>query len=382
MTAPKTRRTLGTLTERSPGTWRLRATVSYDPVTGNPVQASKTFHGTKREAEAALAAFVSDTKGAPLAATTLGAFISDEYLPWVREHREGTTYASYADKARRIIADLGHIRLTALSARDLDKAYAAWRAQGMAPGSVRCHHKVVSGALTLALRYGAVKTNVAHETSPPKVPRRTFVMPTPADVRRLVDDATARGDTMLATAVLLAATTGLRLGELVALRWSDVDRERSAISIGHSVKRAPGGGTVVGATKTGTERWLPIDPGTLAMLDAQRPWESRPSSQIQEAAVHDAGYILFSGDPQDHLAPSMLGARYRSAAKRLGVPGRFHDLRHLVATSLLGAGVDLATVSHLLGHASPTVTLSTYSHFVQENERRASTVMSGLLGLD
>ena len=359
------------MTERSVGTWRLRVVTGYDAA-GRPQQLSRTVKGTKRQAQTALAKFVAEVeeRRAPVSGTmTFGQFLEKRWLPHVAAVREPTTHEVHAGKVRNHVKpDLGHIRLDRITARDIDQAMRRWE-KTLKPSSVVVTAATVSTALEQARRWGLIPTNPGALATRPRVPARKSTVPTLAEVGKLIS-AAENDDPTLAASITLAATTGLRRGELCGLRWCDLDEEAMTLTVERGVRRITGQ-SLVGEPKTHRARRISIDEATVAMLQEFRWWRSQ----------------IGLGYPDDYLFtwrktptnPDALTMRFDRLAAKVGVECRLHDLRHCVATHMLAEGVDVATVARRLGHATPQVTLQVYAHALEEKDREAAGLMSKLL---
>ena len=174
--------------------------------------------------------------------------------------------------------------------------------------------------------------------------------------------------------------TGARRGEVVGLRWSDLDEATATIVIRRSVVSVPDG-TVEKDTKTHAARRIAVDPETLAVLRAERR-RIEERAELCELVFNPDGFIFTaSADGSRPLHPDTVTNGFRRICARLGLKGvRLHDLRHLHATQLLAAGVPVRTVSGRLGHANAATTLNVYAHFLKASDREAATVMGELLG--
>lgn len=199
-------------------------------------------------------------------------------------------------------------------------------------------------------------------------------------VRLLVKES-EESDPVLSAAIMLAALTGCRRGELMGLRWSDVDRDRMALLVERSIKREEEGRKLrVGPTKTHQSRRISLDPVTLAVLDTHLI-RAKAGAEDARVVLDEDGYVL-SEDPTGRtpLAPDTLTHRFSRLVLRLGLgPIRFHDLRHSVATNLLAAGYDLAIVAGRLGHRDPSITLRVYSHALEDRDKQAALTLGELM---
>jgi integrase len=220
-----------------------------------------------------------------------------------------------------------------------------------------------------------ISANPADRATPPRWQRPTVNAPAVPDVLRLIGAAELRGDSILATAIALAAVTGCRRGELCALRWSDVDRERNAIRVSRSL-------TVIrtnvaeGPTKTHAHRWVAIDAALAALLAKRRAGQEHFASRVGTALPADAYVLSRSPNGLSPCKPDGLTQAYVRVAKSLGLSGHFHELRHFAATVAIASGADVRTVAGRLGHADPSVTLRVYSHALEARHR----ALAGVLG--
>ena len=181
-------------------------------------------------------------------------------------------------------------------------------------------------------------------------------------------------------AVLLGGVTGARRGELCGLRWSDVDDARRSLTVRRSIRHGLDKTTlVVAPTKSGRERRVALDARTLALLAGYRHQAELWADQAQVELAPD-GYIL-TLDPTGStpLKPDTVTAGFARATRRVGAHPRFHDLRHMSASLLIGAGTDVRTVAGRLGHAGASTTVRIYAHAFEVRDRQAAEVLGALL---
>jgi len=367
--------------ERRPGVWELVVQLPRDATTARARQLSRTFHGTKREAQRALAALVTEVSAGKITSstTTLRELLT-RWLDHVADQLSPTTVREYRRLVSKMIEpDLGKLTLRRVTTQRLDAYYATLsRERGLSAASVRHVHAVLRGSLGQAVRWGWIPTNPAASASPPKIRRREINPPAIGDTRALLATADEQDPSFGALLRVLAAT-GARRGEVCGLRWSDIDRGSRTLAIQRSVASVTGG-TVVKDTKTHAARRIAIDPETLAVLDAQRV-------RMEELAAvcrleFDPDGFVFTSEPDGSqpLHPDTVTGNFRRICDRVGLTGvRLHDLRHLHATQLLAAGVPVRTVSGRLGHANAATTLNVYAHFLEASDRDAADVIGGLL---
>jgi integrase len=235
------------------------------------------------------------------------------------------------------------------------------------------------------------------------VEHKEMLVPTPDQLSTLVKAAEAT-DPVLSTAIALAALTGARRGELVALRWSDVDLDAGRVRIARSLTVA-GGEQHTGPTKTHASRGLALDPLGVEVL--RRRWAEMTdlAAQAESPLVADPyvlsynanGAVPANPDTLTHRFGALCEAMEAPALKRLRKthpkaerkdltpvdrwPFRFHDLRHFSVTTLIAAGVDVRTVAERHGHARATMTLDRYAHALPEKDREAAGVLGAVLNL-
>ena len=363
------------------GVWELRVDLGRDPITGKRKQVSRTFRGPARAADQALRDLVDQQ--APSRSDGVGATFGQLLDQWLEEcerlELSPTTLRNYRTQVEHTIRPaLGKVQLNRLTAKNLDALYGAMKEDGKSAKTIRNHHGVISAALHQGVRWGWVRSNVVEMAKPPRVTHKRVSAPS-LDVVRSVIEAAERRDPRLASMLMLAALTGMRRGELCALRWTDLDFEAGILHVTRSIVVVPNG-LVEKATKTDRGRSVALDPVGAALLSQH--W-ARASKWI-----HDAGKTLapnaFVFSPHveatspfrpDNVTSFFIRVRNEVGASNV----RLHDLRHFTATQLIGAGVDVRTVAGRLGHSDPSVTLRVYSHALEERDRAAASVIGSLL---
>jgi len=372
----------GTVDQRSVGSWRVRVYVGRDAA-GKVQQVSRTVAGSKKDAERELARLLVEVDTGAVVKGT-GDTLADLFERWlaaVEPERSLYTFAEYKRLAAIIVHDLGDTKLDKLSGARLDLYYSELRGRGLAPASVRRYHSLIHAALGRAVKWGLVPANPADRSTPPRAERSTVSAPGTGDVQRLIATARAESEDVLATAVVLAAVTGARRGELCALRWSDVDPVRGTLTISRSL-------TVVdkiateGPTKTHQRRDIALDNGTAAVVMARRAGQEELAAEVGCELVPDPFILSREPDGSAPCLPSGLSHQYLHLAKRLGIATHWHELRHYAATALIASGIDPRTVAGRLGHADASVTLRVYAHVLEARDKAAADVLgAAVLGL-
>lgn len=291
---------------------------------------------------------------------------------------------------------IGKKKISKLTKLDLNKLYRAMEAGGRmdgpnkgkpsSPATVRHVHALISQILSSAVRDGIVRQNVAGLASPPSPSEARapeFEVWTAEQAAGFLSWAEQRGDYLfLAWHMLLH--TGLRRGELLALRWRDVDLDRGTIAVARSVHyiKAKGEKPVTGFTppKSGKTRVVDIDAGTVARLRAHSEAQSAVPEFVQRDALvlcNRFGRVLNPEGFSQQFTKRV--AKIRETEKDLPAL-HVHGLRHTHATLLLLAGKHPKIVQERLGHATIAITLNTYSHVIPSLQREAADAIGALLG--
>ena len=232
----------GTIRKRARETWAVRFELGRDPGTGRRRFRYRTVRGTKKDAERALTQALhrrdTGTDIAPARVTVA------EYLQrWLRDYAAAnvapSTLRRYQQIVGRLLPLLGSLRLQHLRPTHIQKAYAALLQDGLAARTVLHHHRVLREALQHAVRWQLAASNPADAVSPPRPAEREMRALTPDEVHRLL---AADGDPGLRAIIHVAVTTGLRLGELLGLRWSDLDLDGGTASISRAAQYLSGTG--------------------------------------------------------------------------------------------------------------------------------------------
>lgn len=355
---------------------------------GRRRQRSKGGFKTKQQAQSFLTALLSakqDSTYVAPAKGTVAEYIRDTWLPAQRQRLRVSTFDDYARRIQQyIVPAIGGIRLQELSAGDLDRFYAdllddgSIRGGGLAPKSVRNVHIVIRKALADAARKRLVSRNVALDADPPRVPspgETEFDTWTPDELRSFLEGIS---DHHLAPAFVLAAATGMRRGEVLGLRWQDVDLVRRTVSIRQTVLNVAYK-VMLGEPKTARgRRTISLDVATSAVLQSHRTATAERRLKMGLGAPNSD--LVFARDDGRPIHPDLFSKTFDRTVKRLGLRKvRLHDLRHTYATLALQAGVDAKTVSARLGHATVAFTLDVYTKAVPQLDRAAADEVAGLI---
>ena len=313
----------------------------------------------QRALSVALAELASGVHQARSALTVAGYL--ESWLEGKGKIRESTAHAYRGHLTRYIIPAVGHLRLEDLRAPHLEAMYREMSARGLSPATVARCHATVRSALNSALRRGLVARNVSAHVELPSVPRYVAQVWSPAEVGSFLDVLEDSGD-RLAALYRLLVLRGLRRGEAVGLRWTDVDLDAGTATISQAVGQV-GYRTVVTAPKTaGSIRTVGLDGGTVAALRAHRI--AQAAERLAFGGVwQDVDNRVFTRPDGRPLHPESVSRAFERIAAAAGLPRiRLHDLRHSAATLALEANVPMKVVSSMLGHSSTRLTSDVYSH--------------------
>jgi integrase len=307
-----------------------------------------------------------------------------EYLDrWLSDSVRGTVRPSTVERHEinirvHIAPAMGRVKLKALTPAHVRSLHREKLDAGLAPATARKIHSTLHKALSQAVSDGLIPRNAADVTAPRPAPKEMRPL-SEAEARVFLNVARESGD-RFESLYVLAISTGLRRGELLGLRWDDVDLERGTLRVGRSLVRE-GGRHTVGETKTRRgRRQVNLTPRTVSALKAHR--KHQLEERMKLAGLHEDYGLVFSTRVGTPMNPENLVQRsFKPLLKKAGLPEiRFHDLRHTCATLLLGRGVHPKLVQELLGHATIAMTLDYYSHYLPSMGDQASGAMGDALG--
>jgi integrase len=273
---------------------------------------------------------------------------------------------------------IGRIPLVRLSVADVEKLLRAKLATGLSPRTVAMIRGTLRRALGRAVRARLVAANVASLADPPRQERHEVHPLTPDQARQFLDAISGH---RLEGLFVVALTTGLRSGEIRALRWQDIDLEERHVTVDAGLARIDGAWHRVPPKSNAGRRNVPlIDRAVIALREHR-------TRQLTQRLAAGSGWV---GNPFDLVFTSEIGTpldssnvvhAYQRELLRAGLPRqRFHDTRHAVATFWVASGVPIKVVSEMLGHSQISLTLNTYSHVHEYQRADARERLGSLLG--
>jgi len=284
-----------------------------------------------------------------------------------------------------IVPMLGKVQLAKLQPQHVQRLLDDKSKQGLSPQTVSNIRTVLRSALAQAQKWGLTPRNVAALVDAPRIHRMQIRPLDPENSRKLIDAAKA---SRFEAVYITALTLGLRRGEVLGVRWCDVDFDSRTLRVNQSIQRLLTGAesgpkSALRATDTktdGSRRTIAIPDSVVRALRLQR------ARQAQERLAAGSSWydhdLIFTNQSGGPLEPKVLARDYKTLLKKAGLPTtlRFHDLRHSAATLLLAQGVHPRAIMELLGHSSITVTMNTYGHVLPAMMRNAADKMDAILG--
>ena len=370
----------GSLRKRKDGRWEGRYTAGRDPETGKVIY-KNVLGKTQAEAKAKLKQAIEQAKGLDM--TKAGRYTVGQWMEVWFEHyakvkvrpSSHQTYRGYIDN--HIKPNIGKIPLEKLTSLELQKFYkkllekgrvdrleSRYQAKGLSPKTVRNIHQIIASAMKLAKEQKIIANDPTEGCALPRLEHREMqTMP----AEQLASFLREAKDSGVFELYYLELATGLRRGELLGLKWEDIDLERGDRPVRRQIARIDGEVVEAPLKTKNAYRTLPLAEGTIGVLEAQRkkmgesPW-------------------VFPGPTGGPISPDSVLHMLHRVLKRAGLPRvGFHDLRHTFATLALQNGVDIKTVSGMLGHFSAGFTLDTYAHVTTASQRQAAKTMGSIL---
>jgi integrase len=365
----------GSVYKQREGLWA--ASITVDTGQGRK---RKYFYGkTRKEVQEKLAAAVHERQQGTIVTAphqTVEQFLTNWLVAHKPSVRPRTTERYEGFVRLQVVPVIGHVRLDKLSAQHIQTLYAQKLEEGLSPTTVHTLHGMLHRALKDAVRWGLVVRNVCDLVSPPRRAHYEFKTLTKEQAQQLL--TALHGHNMEALFVL-ALTTGMRRGEILALKWQDIDSKQNMLQVRRIFSRAKGKRYVEAEPKTEKSRRSIVLPTIIVdLLKHHRTNQQIAKLQAGENwQEHDLVFCTALGTP---LNPNKVLERFKTVLKKASLPDiRFHDLRHSAATMLFAMGVHPKVVQELLGHNQISMTMDIYSHVLPTMQKDAMSMMNDAL---
>ena len=371
----------GSIHKRADGRWEGRYTAGYDDKTGKRI-IKNVLGKTQAECKAKLNAALESVKGIDINR-------ADEYTvaTWLRSwydiYAKPNVRVATADRYQLMVEQytiprIGNIKLTKLTAHDLQKLYKELMENGridrksghgspeLSSTTVRSLHLMLHNALDRAVKEKLILSNPTENCIIPKIEKQEMKILHPDHISAYLNAAERRNALPM---FYLELVSGLRKGELVALQWSDLDEANCTISVSKQASWDTEHQLILSRPKTGNSiREVSIPQDAVELLK-------------QEHAKHpDNPWMFPSGRTGEMYHPDSVVTLHKRILKDAGLEHiRFHDLRHTFATLALQNGVDVKTVSSMLGHYDAGFTLRTYTHATRQMQQKAAEKMGSFM---
>ena len=369
----------GSIRKRSDGRWEGRYTAGRDPETGRPVY-KNVLGKTQAEVKEKLKRAIEEN--AELDFSKAGQYTVGQWMDvWFENcakikvrSSSHQTYRGYID--HHIKPYIGDIQLNKLTSLDLQRLYkkllsggrverieAEKQPKGLSPKTVRNINQVISAALTFAKEQKLIISNPTEGCSLPKLEHKEMKTLTVDQLQSFLREAKESG---VYEMYYIELATGLRRGELLGLKWEDIDLKQAVIRVRRQVARINGETGEAPLKTKNSYRTISVGEDAVGILKQQK-----------EKGHSEYVFPSPTGGP---ISPDSVIQMLHRVLERAGLPKvRFHDLRHTFATLALQNGVDVKTVSGMLGHYSAGFTLDTYAHVTTQAQRQAANTMGGVL---
>jgi integrase len=374
----------GNITRRGKKSWRLKFDIGRDPATGARDIRYCTIQGTRQDAERKLRELLASIDNSAYVAPsklTVAEHVRARVTQW---EAAGELSPKTAERYRQLIEGqivpyIGAKVMQKLRSADVESWHTALRASGRCDGkgglsatTIKHAHGLLRKSLDDAVRHDMAVRNVAAVQSPPKLEREEIVILTGDQVRTVLEGLRGRP---LYPIVAVALGTGMRRGELLALRWGNVDLDAKVVRVRQALEQTKGGLRFKEPKTTAGRRDITLpDAAADALRDHRRQQlETRLALGLGKLPDDALVFGTAEGEPR---SPNAMTLEWKHAAAALGVDVTFHALRHSHASQLISARIPITMVSKRLGHASPKVTLAIYAHMFEETDKDAADAIN------
>lgn len=372
------------LRQRKSGTWEC-SLVHSNPITGETVRSYHTIEAkTRRGAERKRTELIVALEKSGLAAdtdTTVAEYL-DSYIDSreMSESLEPSTIYDYRKDAKQIKSYLGSCRLADVNIGLIEAWMAKMTSDGYSPRTTTKAFRLLKQLLKHAVACDLLAKNPADYCKPPKRVKPKINALDREERSRMLELAYEAEPSPLALAIDIGLTTGMRRGEICALRYGDLNDD-GTITVQRAISHGRGGTYVKGPKTPGSRRTLPLNEHLGAVLAALKA-DAEKACTIWGWEC-DEMYILGSRGPNSkYYNPDRLTKDFRAFCEMNGFEHKFADLRHTFATYMIAQGADASTVASLMGHSTVSMTLNVYASADPQAKREAAKLVAGAFDID
>lgn len=371
----------GNIRKRKDGRWEGRYTAGYDPDTGKRI-IKNVLGKTQAEVKEKLRKAIEDSQKldyAKVGKYTVGQWMDEWFEAYAKVKVRPSSHQTYKGYINNHIKPyIGNIPIEKLTSLQLQKLYKNLLTEGRVPRiesekqpkglsakTVRNINQVISSAMSMAVKHKLILSNPTEGCELPNIEHKEMKTISAAQLGAFLREAKESG---VYEMYYLDLATGLRRGELLGLKWEDIDLENGIIHVRRQVARVNGEVKEMPLKTKNSYRSISISKDAVALLNGMKAKQ-----------VCDYVFPSASGGP---ISPDSVNNMLHRVLQRAGLPSiRFHDLRHTFATLALQNGVDIKAVSGMLGHFSAGFTLDTYAHVTTVAQKQAANTMGNILSI-
>ena len=358
-------------------TYSYTIDLGMDPITGKRKQINKGGFIKKKDAEAAarkIESELDENKYIEPSKEIFSEFADDWFYGHYQNRIKKTTVSNRAYLLERHILQnnqFANKKISKITVSDIDAFYNQKIKEEYSTSYIRQMHQLLNQAFNQAVKWGKIVSNPVSDTDPPSVNYREMFIWSFDEIKRFLK--ACRGEHHYLT-FLLAIYTGMRRGEVLGLKWSDIDFVNKRIHVNRSLAHIPKNGYTLTTLKTkSSKRQIPIPEFVLNELrkhkDTQGEWKELVGDLYQN---QDLVICTNTGTVQDPR--NVIRVMKRIIKKAKVTPIRFHDMRHTHASILISEGVDVVKISDRLGHANPKITLEFYAHLLPNSHSEVADI--------
>lgn len=376
----------GSICKRKDGTWQGAVTIGRDR---NGKQKRKYFYGkTRNEVSKKLNMVINELNNRTFIDNSTNLTMRMWLHTWLWEYKKNSikpkTFEQY-ETILRIYAmpTIGDIKVLNLKPEHLQKIYNNMYENGISARTVHILNTVLHGALKQAVKNNLASRNVTEAVSLPKAKTKEMRVLTLEEQKKFMKVLSAD---RMGNMYLFGLFTGLRRGELLALKWSDIDTERNVIRVERALSRVKDYGDTPNKTKLVVEepktakskRIIPIFDYLKEILDRQK--QQQIKDKENSYGMYEENDIIFATELGKMIDPGNFSRKFYKLIREAGLPhANPHCLRHTFATRGMESGIDLKTMQELLGHSSILVTGDTYTHVLLDKKRNEINKLNKLV---